>query len=357
MTRGPEGLPRRPSVGRRDFIRLGAAAGAVMSMPYRQTASAQGGSSAGCIDCHAHWHPRAYVDFLAQMGMQLRHDGVRTQSPLNVDLEERIKDMDARGVQMHVLTLLNPPWEWAPPEIAARIAQVVNDAAIEAHTKYPDRFIAGVAMPVRNPALALKELNRVAGKPGIRGIHLPTSLDADDYLFEPAFEPIFARAQELGYPLVFHPVGEVMGAERLQEGGLSNPIGFTLESSTTASKFIVLGVLDKFPTLDIVLPHSGGAFPYLAGRLEHSLARRNAKLARPFKEYVRRFHFDTITDYPETLRFLISLVGADRVVIGTDNFAQMDLDGRPTALVESLNLPAPDLDLIVRGNAKRIFRL
>ena len=63
------------------------------------------------------------------------------------------------------------PWQWATAEQGVRLAQIVNDAAVEAHTAYPDRFVAGIAMPVRDPGMALKELNRVAGKPGMRAVH------------------------------------------------------------------------------------------------------------------------------------------------------------------------------------------
>jgi predicted TIM-barrel fold metal-dependent hydrolase len=115
--------------------------------------------------------------------------------------------MNEHWVQMHVLTLSGGmPWQWATPEQGVRLAQIVNDAAIEAHTAHPDRFVAGIAMPVKDPQMALKELNRVAGKPGMRAVHLPNSMEQRDYLFEPAFEPILARCQELGYPLLFHPL-------------------------------------------------------------------------------------------------------------------------------------------------------
>jgi aminocarboxymuconate-semialdehyde decarboxylase len=80
------------------------------------------------------------------------------------------------------------------------------------------------------------------------------------------------------------------------------------------------------------------------------------KLQRPFREYIRRFHYDTLTYYPETLRFLIDLVGSDRVVIGTDNFATMDVK-EPNKLVEEINLPAAERDRILRGNAVKLLRL
>ena len=79
-------------------------------------------------------------------------------------------------------------------------------------------------------------------------------------------------------------------------------------------------------------------------------------LRRPFRDYIRRFHYDAITYYPETLRFLIDLVGADRVVIGSDGYAPMDV-AEPNGLVQQLNLQSQDRDRILWGNAARLFRL
>jgi aminocarboxymuconate-semialdehyde decarboxylase len=174
-----------------------------------------------------------------------------------------------------------------------------------------------------------------------------------------------ARCEELGYPLLFHPLdGEpniYAGKQRLADpssvaAGLSNSLGFTFETATTAAKFIVTGTLDKYPRLEIVLPHSGGVFPYIAGRADRYMMNSRFKLQRPVREYIRRFHYDTLTYYPETLRFLIGLVGSDRVVIGTDNFALMDVES-PNGLVEQLNLPTADRERILKGNAARLLQI
>ena len=84
------------------------------------------------------------------------------------------------------------PWQWAAQDSANNLARIVNDAAIEAHRAFPDRFIAGVAMPMRDPSAAVKELDRVAGKPGIRAVHLPTSVEGRDYIFEREYLPLLA---------------------------------------------------------------------------------------------------------------------------------------------------------------------
>jgi aminocarboxymuconate-semialdehyde decarboxylase len=339
---------------RRSFLKAGAGASTLMSALRARGAAAQGQASGrGAVDMHAHWTPEAYNQALSEVGSTPRQNN----SPYNIDLDRRVQWMDEHSVQTHCLTILTPPWRWASAALAERLTRIVNDAAVEAHEAHPDRLVAGVAMPVQDPKLALAELNRVGGNPAFRAVHLPNSLNGLDYVFEPEFEPILARCQELEYPLLFHPVTAVPDAERLEGPAfLNNTIGFPMEHTIVAAKFVTSGLLDKFPTLDILLSHAGGAFPYVAGRVEHGLRRRDISTPRPMREYIRRFHYDTIAYYPETLRFLVNLVGADRVVVGTDNFARMDLDD-PTALVEELNLSPVDHNLIISGNANRLLKL
>ncbi len=318
---------------------------------------------AGSIDAHSHWAPRGYIEYAKQLGGTISGGPI---DPKMHDLEARLSWMDSRNVKTHLLTLSGSmPWQWASLDAAVKFARIVNDAAVEAHKAFPDRFIAGAAIPMRDPKAALAELDRIAGLPGMRAVHLPNSVEGIDYIFEPQYLPLLARCEELGYPLLFHPLdgqaNHYGGPDRLAGTNfIYNTLGFPFETATTATKFIYSGVLDKFPKLDVVLPHSGGCFPYVAGRIEHSIKKGAvevaSKLARPFRDYIRRFHYDTLAYYPETLRFMIELVGVDRVVIGTDNYAKMDVE-YPNELVESLNLPSVDLEKILRGNAAKLLHL
>ena len=354
------------AVDRRAFIRLGAALGAaaLADAAAAEPSMQAGGTLSGSVDAHAHWVPQAYADALAALGRPTT--SIHTPMELDANLEQRIKWMDEHGIQMHVLTLDGGmPWQWVSPPDGARLARLVNDAAVAAHMKYPTRLLAGIELPIRQPDLALEELNRVAGKPGMRAVHLPNSMENGDFLFQPAYNPLWARCEELGYPILFHPLDgpdniyggrERLGNELALSANLNNTLGFPFDSATTAAKFIITGTLDRFPRLDIVLPHSGGCFPYIAGRIERGLLAKNFPLRRPFREYIRRFHYDSLAYYPETLRFLIGLVGSDRVVIGSDGYAPMDV-AEPNALLGQLGLPAQDRDRILRGNATRLFRL
>ena len=369
---------RSRKFGRRDFIKMGAAAGTLgIAGMTAGTAPAQTAQTSAAprpwnvpqramsqpfsVDTHCHWAPQAYMQALMDAGDR------RVYDPLNYDMERRVKWMDQRGMQTLVLTLNGGmPWQWVKPEQGVRIATICNDAAIQAHKAFPDRFVAGIEVYAADPELALKEINRVAGQPGFKAVHLPNSLAGREFLFEPAFGPVLARCEELGYPLIFHPLDEAVnyygGNSRLADPvsesvNFGNALGFPFETATTAGKFIATGTLDKYPKLEIVLPHSGGCFPYIAGRVDRSVSGR-LKLQHPFMDYIRRFHYDTLTYYPETLRFMINLVGSDRVVIGTDNaFGAMQPMEYPHTLVDQLNLPQADRDRILRGNAARLFRL
>ena len=161
------------AIRRRDFIKLGAGASVMMALDPLGASAQSTASRPISIDLHTHWVPEAYDKALAQ----LKRPTPASTNPLDFDLDKRRKWMDEHGVQMHVLTLSGGmPWQWVPPDVGAHLAQIINDAAVEAHTAFPDRFAAGIELSIHDPELALKELNRVAGKPGLRAVHLPNSI-------------------------------------------------------------------------------------------------------------------------------------------------------------------------------------
>ena len=360
---------------RRSFFKLGA--GALAASAFQSARAQQAETPAWelgprntkpvSIDVHTHWFPEVFVNALAKIG----RPATTTIYPLRADMERRIQWMDTHGVQTMVLSLSGEtPWQWISPKQGANIAQLVNDAAIASHSMFPERLLGAIEISVRDPDACLKEMERVAAKPGMKALHLPNSLEGQfDYLFEPNFAPVLARAEALRLPLLFHPLnGEVnyYGGPHTRLGGTLadsvrywNTLGFTFDSATTAAKFVTTGTLDKYPKLDVVLPHAGGSFPFIAGRVEHGIARKKFPVEHPMRDYLRRFYYDTITYDLEALRFLVELVGSDRVVVGTDNqfVAATQNFEWPNAIVEHLNLPAADEDRILRGNAKTLLHL
>jgi len=284
-------------IGRREFVKIatgvgaGAAAaiGAGAAIGALNPAQAAQSSEAGqgvpwwaarpkgavgkpeAIDLHSHWSPEPYDKALADLGQPLNNT-----YPLDYDLDKRRQWMDEHGDLMHCLTLSGQmPWQRFTAQQGAHLAQVINDTGIQVHQKYPDRFVIGIELPIRDPELALKELNRVAGQPGVRAVHLPDSIERHDYIFDPHFAPVLARIEALNLPIIFHQmdgVANTYGGDRTAgPPPLTAGIDAPIEHTFLATKFIYTGTLDKYPNLQVVLPHAGGAFPYLAGREEHFL--------------------------------------------------------------------------------------
>jgi aminocarboxymuconate-semialdehyde decarboxylase len=390
---------RGTKLGRRDFMRLGvgAAAGAAgatalsgLTSRAATAQAAQGGAaseSAGhsaaasqathgvpwwaarpaggkvgkpeAIDLHSHWSPEPYDKALAALGQPIQNP-----YPLDYDLDKRRQWMDEHGDLMHCLTLSGAmPWSRVTPKQGAELAKIINDTGIQVHMKFPDRFVVGIELPVKDPELALKELNRVAGQPGVRAVHLPDSVERHDYVFDANFAPVLGRLQELNLPIIFHQMDGVpntYGGDRTAgPPPLAAGIDAPIEHTFLATKFIYTGTLDKYPNLQMVLPHAGGAFPYLAGREEHFLFHmtdHSTKIQHPFRDYLRRFHYDYLIYWPEAFRFLMTMVGSDRIVVGTDNFAAKDVE-YATAVLDQFNLAPAERERILNGNAKRLLHI
>jgi aminocarboxymuconate-semialdehyde decarboxylase len=228
----------------------------------------------------------------------------------------------------------------------------------EAHTAYPLRFVGLATLPMQDPNAAVIELDRVREMRGIRGIYLGTNVNGRE-LSDPAYFPIYERCQAAKLPILLHPLN-VIGANRLGNFYLSNFLGNPFDTAVAASYLVFGGVLDRFPKLEVCLPHAGGALPYLVGRLTHGQRMRpetKGVARRPFETYLKRFTYDTISHSPTLLRFLIELVGADRVMLGSDYCFDMGYI-RPREIVEKrLRLSRADQRRIVGATAARLLAL
>lgn len=323
------------------------------------------------IDIHAHFVPEAYLRLIETEG---EARGVRLRSgpegplilvgpvpigPITAryhDLDLRLKAMDAQRVTIHALSLMPPMVYWADDALGLRLARLVNDAMAEAARAHPDRFVFLATLPMQDPEAAVGELERAVTQLGCRGIYLGTNVRGKE-LTDPSFLPVFERIHALRVPIFLHPLN-VIGAQRLAHYYLHNLLGNPFDTAVAAANLIFSGLLDRFPKLQVCLPHAGGAFPYLIGRLNHGWKVRQEcrALKKPPSSYLRRFTYDTISHAPESLNYLIKLVGADRVMMGSDYCFDMGYE-RPVKAVTALKLSRKDQEKILGGNAARLLRL
>jgi len=323
------------------------------------------------IDIHAHFVPEEYLRIIETEGephgVRLRRDpngpmiivGQALIGPLTAhyyDPDRRLKAMDRQGVTLHALSLMPPMVYWGDGVLGLRLAKLVNDAMAKANRAHPDRFVALATLPMQAPEAAVNEVNRAVTELGCRGIYLGTNIQGKE-LIDPSFLPVFERIDALNMPIFLHPLN-VIGSQRLTNYYLHNLLGNPFDTAVAAANLIFSGLLDRFPKLQICLPHAGGAFPYLIGRLNRGWkVRPECKaLKKPPSSYLRRFTYDTISHAPESLNYLIKLVGVDRVMMGSDYCFDMGYD-RPVKVVTALKLSGADQEKILSVNAARLLRL
>jgi aminocarboxymuconate-semialdehyde decarboxylase len=326
------------------------------------------------VDVHSHFYPERFLRLIetegAAVGARLDRsnpkgvsivvNGVATAplGPAYWDLDLRRRAMDRTGVAVQALSLTQPMVYFAKGDLGRRLAMAFNDALAEAHTAFPDRFVGCMTLPMPDPAAAVAELQRAARLPGVRAVYLGTNVNGRD-LSDPAFTPIFERCEEFELPVLLHPL-TVLGGERLRPFYLTNLLGNPFDTAVAAAHLVFGGVLDRFPRLQVCLPHAGGALPYLAGRLQHGQRVRpeaRDRARRPFTAYLRRFTYDTISHSPEALGWLIRTVGADRVMVGSDFCFDMGYERPRDIVTKRLRLTRADQTRILRDNAARLLGL
>ncbi|PYM19712.1 MAG: aminocarboxymuconate-semialdehyde decarboxylase [Candidatus Rokuibacteriota bacterium] len=328
------------------------------------------------IDVHAHYFPESFFRLIDEVGAPFGARVDRSHSagpvidmkgnrtfPLEAsywDLDRRRKAMDKAGVDVHALSLTAPMVYFADGPTGSRLARAVNDAMHEAHTAFPDRFVGCATLPMQDPTAAVAELERVKSLRGIRGVYLGTNINNRE-LSDPAFTPIFERCQAARLPVLLHPLNVIGAGGRLSKFYLNNFLGNPFDTAIAAAHLVFGGVLDRFPKLEVCLPHAGGALPYLMGRLTHGQRVRpetKGVAKKPFESYLRRFTYDTISHSPHLLRFLIDTVGADRVMLGSDYCFDMGYT-RPVDIVTKslVRLGRADQRRILGATASRLLRL
>ena len=324
------------------------------------------------VDVHAHWYPRRFLELLAREGpahglewketdkgpqFRIRNLLTGPAGPRFVDLDARLQAMDEQGVGAHALSLSQPMVYWAGRELGMRLAAVFNDEAAAAHEKAPSRLYGLAMLPMHEPDLARREAERVAKLPGIRGVYMATAI-LERELSDESFFPVYEALEGLGLPMFLHPVF-VIGEERLRKFYLTNLLGNPFESAIAAAHLVFGGVLDRFPKLEVVLPHAGGAFAWLAGRLNRGWEKREElkHIQQPPVAYLRRFWYDTIGYSDAVLEYLVENVGEDRIVMGSDYCFPIAYEQPVKNVMDNPRLAPAAKQAIVAGNAGVLLKL
>jgi aminocarboxymuconate-semialdehyde decarboxylase len=266
--------------------------------------------------------------------------------------------LDEQGIDSAVFgPLMDVAGYSLPPEQGALWSRAQNEALATSLAGAGGRHFGIATIPLQSPGLAADELRFAVRSLGLRGAMVdPNALGRP--LGDPAFDPIWKAAAELGVPIVLHPF-LLEAVERFGRHYLHNLVGYPFETTLAAGSLILGGTLDRFPTLDVVLVHGGGFLPYHIGRFDRGHVTRveaRADGAALPSGYLRRFHYDTLVQFPPALAYLVKVVGQDRVLLGSDHPFWLG-DPAPTRIVREAGLSRSAESAILGDNAARLFGL
>ena len=267
--------------------------------------------------------------------------------------EAKLDAMDRKGIEISVISPGPQVFFYGLPEQhGIEAARLVNDGLAAMVARRPSRLRGMATLPMQQPEAAIAEMERVVREYGFKGIELATSAPGGE-LADPKYRALLRRAQELKLTVFTHP-NTIGAAGRLECYYLTNLIGNPLETTIMVANLMFSGALDELQELKILLAHGGGFAPYQVGRFVHGHKVRpetRANSASSAKALLRRFYFDTLTHDPQALRYLIELVGAGRIVVGTDSPFDMG-DENPRATLSQLS---PEEVATLRRNALRLL--
>ena len=321
------------------------------------------------IDVHTHILPRDIPNWKDRFGYggfitldhyqpcsahMVRDDGKKFR-----DIEEncweptrRIEEMDEHGVGVQVLSTVPVMFSyWSKSEDGIEIAKFLNDHIADVVTDFPLRFVGLGTLPMQDPKLAVAELERCK-QIGLAGVQIGTNINQLN-LGETQFYEFFTACEDLGMAIFVHP-WEMMGEADMQKYWLPWLVGMPAEVSRAICSLIFSGVLECLPRLRICFAHGGGSFPATIGRIDHGFNVRPDLCAmdNPHspRRYLNRMYFDSLVHEPAKLDYLIKLVGADQVALGTDYPFPLG-EAEPGKMIDAMNFDDTIKAMLMHGAA------
>ncbi|MGO4807116.1 amidohydrolase family protein [Arthrobacter sp. 2MCAF15] len=307
--------------------------------------------------------------FGAQQALEVRRNGpesmaasgkmIKERWPQLTDLDRRLADMDAQGVDVQ---LVSPSpshfYYFAGQELALQVAKAANQAVREFVDRAPERLTGLGLVPLQHPSRMVEALDHAVLECGLLGVEIgsfagtPGDPDRSTVeLSDPRLEPFWSRAEELGALVFLHPFGCSLD-ERLDRFYLANTVSQPAENAVALSHLIFSGVLDRHPDLRILAAHGGGYLPTSLGRSDHAWKVRPEAhgCAQPPSSYLKKLYFDSLVHNQAELRALVAAAGPEQVLLGSDYPFDMGSD-RPVAEVIDALLPPEEEARVLAGNA------
>jgi aminocarboxymuconate-semialdehyde decarboxylase len=323
------------------------------------------------IDCHAHLVPPSLIEAIRARArsfpsvrvieeggsLGFSFAGGKATRPVSKplgDIAARLKWLDDNGIERQVVGgWLDMFGYEIPAEEGARWSALINEHLAAAAEKEP-RFIPLATVPLQDGALAASVLREAHGA-GFKGAMIGTQPKGKGGVLDhPSLWPFWQAADELGALVFIHPVFE-SGDDRVHDYGMANAVGRITDTLIAVSRLIYAGHVTRYRNAKIVAGIGGAALPYVVGRLRRNFALDKDKLGDP-DAALAAMYYDTIVQDTRALRFLADVVGADRIMMGSDMPFPIG-DPVPLKIVEDTPFSAGERASINGGLAARLLGL
>jgi aminocarboxymuconate-semialdehyde decarboxylase len=321
------------------------------------------------IDTHTHIIPKNLPDFTKKFGygefitldhhmpgkawMMQGNKRFREITDNCWDPEVRIKEMSEHKADMQVICTIPVMFSyWAKANDCLELCKFLNDDISETCNKYPGKFIGLATLPMQDIPLAVKELERCMNA-GFKGVQIGSNINNVN-LDDKRFNDFYAACEELGAAILIHP-WQMMGQEHMAKYWLPWLVGMPAEISRAICSMIFGGVFERFKKLRVCFAHGGGSFLPTISRIEHGWDCRPDLVAidNPVnpKEYLGKFWVDSHVCDHKMLQYIIDLVGAEKVVQGSDYPFPLG-EAVPGELVRTAPISDSEKETILGSSAK-----
>lgn len=321
------------------------------------------------IDTHTHIIPKNLPDFSKKFGygefitldhhtkgrawMMQGSKRFREITDNCWDAQVRIEEMKQHQADMQVICTIPVMFSyWAKPADCLEISTFLNDDIATTVNNHTDKFIGLATVPMQDTKLAVKELERCM-KNGFKGVQIGSNINNLN-LNEEQFTEFFAACENLNAAVLVHP-WQMMGQEHMSKYWLPWLVGMPAEISRAICSMIFGGVFEKYKNLKVCFAHGGGSFLPTISRIEHGWDCRPDLVAidneKNPKDYLGKFWVDSHVCDHKMLQYIIDLVGADKVMQGSDYPFPLG-EAVPGELVRTAPLSEPVKEKIMGLSAK-----
>lgn len=324
------------------------------------------------VDAHAHLLPRDYpADAPACFPRMEPVDGSTARTLLFgstrfrardvfFDAERRVEEMDSSAVDVEVLTPMPPLLNYGlPTPDGLGLARHVNEFTAELCRYEPSRLVGFGMVPLQDPEAAASELAAIRDQ-GLRGVEIASNVLGAS-IGEERFLPFFVEAERLGLAVFVHAMPTA--TDRLPSTARGTYV-VGIEGALAAASLVTGGTAARCPDLRIAFSHAAGGFPLMLPRAQYFWnGSWNEEQPVPERaiapndgpsplEYARRFYYDSLVFDHRAIRLLVDLLGADRLLVGSD-FPAMPREDPAGRTLRAMGLAPAVLDEITWRNAFR----